>query len=330
MLQDQYGRQITYLRISVTDRCNFRCVYCMPAEGVPWQSHAAIMQYEEIAEVVRVAASQGINEIRLTGGEPLVRKDLPDLVRLIAAIPGIRDISLTTNGILLDKMAAPLAQAGLRRVNISLDTLDAGRFARITRGGSLDRFWAGLHAAELAGFSPIKLNVVAMRGVNDDELVDLARLSMDHHWQVRFIEIMPIRNQESWGLDFPSPESVYISIQEILRILEPLGLEPVGAAHTVGNGPAREYRLDGAVGTVGFISPLGEKFCDHCNRLRLTADGFLRPCLLKEIEIPVLPALRAGEPILPLLQKAVALKPSSHELEEESYSTGRCMRQIGG
>jgi cyclic pyranopterin phosphate synthase len=286
------------------------------------------MQYEEIAEVVRVAASQGINEVRLTGGEPLVRKDLPDLVRLIAAIPGIQDISLTTNGILLDKMAAPLAQAGLRRVNISLDTLDPGKYTRITRGGSLDRFWDGLHAAELAGFKPIKLNVVAMRGINEDELVDLARLSMDHRWQVRFIEIMPIRNQESWGPDLPSPESVYISTQEILKILEPLGLEPVG--HAVGNGPAHEYRLHGGVGTVGFISPLGEKFCDRCNRLRLTADGFLRPCLLKEIEIPVLPALRAGEPILPLLQKAVALKPSSHELEEESYSTGRCMRQIGG
>jgi cyclic pyranopterin phosphate synthase len=332
MLQDQYGRRITYLRISVTDRCNFRCVYCMPVEGVPWQAHGAIMQYEEIADVVRVAASQGINEVRLTGGEPLVRKDLPVLVRLINAIPGIRDISLTTNGILLDKMAGPLAQAGLKRVNISLDTLEPQRFTRITRGGSLARFWDGLHAAEMAGLNPIKLNVVVMRGVNDDELVDLARLSMEHDWQVRFIEIMPIRNQESWGPGFPAPEDVYFSIQEMLKILEPLGLDAVDytRAHSVGSGPAREYRLRGAVGTVGFISPLGEKFCDSCNRLRLTADGFLRPCLLKEIEIPVLPALRAGESILPLLQKAVALKPSSHELEEENYSTGRCMRQIGG
>ena len=328
MLQDQYGRQITYLRISVTDRCNFRCVYCMPVDGVPWQSPAAIMQYEEIAEVVRVAASQGIREVRLTGGEPLVRKDLPELVSLINAIPGIDDISLTTNGILLDKMAEPLARAGLKRVNISLDTLDPQRFTRITRGGSLARFWDALKAAEAAGLFPIKFNVVAMRGVNDDELVDLARLSMAHDWQVRFIEIMPIRNQETWGPGFPSPEDVYLSIQEMLKILEPLGLEPV--EHSIGSGPAREYRLRGASGTVGFISPLGEKFCDTCNRLRLTADGFLRPCLLKEIEIPVLPALRAGEPILPLLLKAVALKPSSHELEEEHYSTGRCMRQIGG
>ncbi len=328
MLQDQYGRQITYLRISVTDRCNFRCVYCMPAEGIPWQSHTAIMQYEEIAEVVRVAASQGVNEVRLTGGEPLVRKDLPELVSLIRAIPGINDISLTTNGILLDKMAAPLAEAGLKRVNISLDTLDPQKFTRITRGGSLSRFWDGLHAAETAGLHPIKLNVVAMRGVNDDELIDLARLSMQHDWQVRFIEIMPIRNQETWGPGFPLPEDVYFPIQEMHKILAPLGLEAV--EHSVGNGPAREYRLRGAVGTVGFISPLGEKFCEGCNRLRLTADGFLRPCLLKEIEIPVLPALRAGESILPLLQKAVALKPSSHELEEENYPTGRCMRQIGG
>lgn len=328
MLQDQYGRQITYLRISVTDRCNFRCVYCMPVGGVPWQSHAAIMHYEEIVEVVRVAASQGINEVRLTGGEPLVRKDLPELVRMINAVPGIQDISLTTNGILLDKMAGPLAQAGLKRVNISLDTLNPEKFTRITRGGSLVRFWDGLHAAEMAGLNPIKLNVVVMRGVNEDELVDLAYLSIDHGWQVRFIEIMPIRNQESWGPGFPSPESTYLPIQEMLRILEPFGLEPV--EHAVGSGPAREYRLHGAAGTVGFISPLSEKFCDRCNRLRLTADGFLRPCLLKDIEIPILPALRAGEPILPLIQKAVALKPSSHDLEEENYSTGRCMRQIGG
>jgi GTP 3',8-cyclase len=330
MLQDQYGRQITYLRISVTDRCNFRCIYCMPVDGIPWQPHVEIMHYEEIAEVVRVAASQGINEVRLTGGEPLVRKDLPELVRLISAIPGIQDVSLTTNGTLLDKMAVPLAQAGLKRVNISLDTLDPAKFTRITRGGSLARCLDGLRAAEMAGLNPIKLNVVAMRGVNDNELVDLARLSIEHDWQVRFIEIMPIRNQESWGPDFPSPESVYFSIQEMLKMLEPLGLEPAGGAHAVGSGPAREYRLYGARGTIGFISPLGEKFCDSCNRLRLTADGFLRPCLLKEIEIPILPTLRAGEPVLPLIQQAVALKPSSHELEDEHYSAGRCMRQIGG
>ncbi|MGD0006511.1 MAG: GTP 3',8-cyclase MoaA [Anaerolineaceae bacterium] len=328
MLQDQYGRQITYLRISVTDRCNFRCVYCMPVDGVLWQSHGAIMHYEEIVEVVRVAVSQGVSEVRLTGGEPLVRKDLPELVRLISAIPGIQDISLTTNGILLDKLAGPLAQAGLKRVNISLDTLDPEKYNRITRGGSLIRFWDGLHAAEIAGLNPIKLNVVAMRGVNDEELVDLARLSLEHDWQVRFIEIMPIRNQESWGPGFPSPEGVYLSIQEMLKIFEPCGLLPV--EHAVGSGPAREYRLQGAAGTIGFISPLGEKFCDSCNRLRLTADGFLRPCLLKDIEIPILPALRAGESILPLLMKAVELKPSSHELEEERYSSGRCMRQIGG
>jgi cyclic pyranopterin phosphate synthase len=300
----------------------------MPVDGIPWQSHAVIMHYEEIVEVARVAASQGVSEVRLTGGEPLVRQDLPELVRLISAVHGIQDISMTTNGILLDKLAAPLAQAGLKRVNISLDTLDPEKYTRITRGGSLIRFWDGLHAAEMAGLNPIKLNVVAMRGVNDDELVDLARLSLEHDWQVRFIEIMPIRNQESWGLGFPSPESVYLSIQEMLKIFEPYGLQPV--EHAVGSGPAREYRLQGAAGTIGFISPLGERFCDSCNRLRLTADGFLRPCLLKDIEIPVLPALRAGEPILPLLMKAVELKPTRHELEEEHYSTGRCMRQIGG
>ncbi len=249
-------------------------------------------------------------------------------MRLISAIPGIQDISLTTNGILLDQLAVPLAQAGLKRVNISLDTLDPEKYYRITRGGSLSRFWDGLHVAEIAGLNPIKLNVVAMRGVNDEELVSLARLSLEHAWQVRFIEIMPIRNQGSWGPGFPSPASVYLSIQEMLKILESCGLQTV--EHTVGSGPAREYRLRGARGTIGFISPLGEKFCESCNRLRLTADGFLRPCLLKDVEIPLLPALRAGESILPLLRQAVDLKPSSHELEEEHYSGGRCMRQIGG
>jgi GTP 3',8-cyclase len=328
MLIDPFGRQITYLRISVTDRCNLRCVYCMPAEGIDWQPHPAIIRYEEIAEIVKEAARQGINEVRLTGGEPLARQGVPELVRMIANIPGIDDISLTTNGVLLEKYAGPLAAAGLKRVNISLDTLQPEKFRRITRGGQMERVFAGLKAAEAEGLSPIKINTVAMRGINEDEILDLARLSLDHPWQMRFIELMPVNNQQPWGDDFPQPEQAYLSIQEIEQILEPLGLEAVDGK--VGNGPAREYRLKGGQGTVGFINPLGDSVCEKCNRLRLTADGNIRPCLLSDIEIPVLPALRAGEPILPYLQKAVALKPEGHGLTKVFEPGRRCMMQIGG
>jgi len=328
MLIDRYGRQMTYLRVSVTDRCNFRCVYCMPAEGVARHTHQEIIRYEEIAAIVRVAATQGIREVRLTGGEPLVRKDLPDLVRMIAAIPGIEDISLTTNAILLEELAGPLAQAGLRRVNVSLDTLNSEKFARISRGGAFERSWRGIVAAEAHGLTPIKLNMVVLRGVNDDELLDMASLSLTHPWHVRFIELMPVNNQQAWGPGFPDPAQMYVSIQEMLERLEVLGLE---RAHSgVGSGPAQEYRLRGGLGTVGFISPLGDAFCGECNRLRLTADGNLRPCLLSDVEIPVLAALRAGQPILPLLQAAVEAKPMGHELSHVVRAMSRCMQQIGG
>lgn len=328
MLQDRYGRRITYLRISVTDRCNLRCVYCMPSEGVTWQPHHSILTYEEIAEVVRVAAEQGVNEVRLTGGEPLVRPDLPELVRLIAEVPGIEDISLTTNGLLLERHAQALAQAGLKRVNISLDTLDAQKFARITRGGQLERTLAGIEAAERCGLTPIKINAVAMRGVNDDELVSLASLTLTRPWHVRFIELMPVLNQSPWGADFPSPQEIYLSIQEMQALLAPLGLEPMH--ERVGNGPAQEFRLRGGLGKVGFISPLGESFCEGCNRLRLTADGHLRPCLLSDVEIPVMEALRSGEPLLPYFEQALDAKPMGHELPQNLHPTGRCMMQIGG
>ena len=199
MLIDSWGRQITYLRISVTDRCNLRCVYCMPPEGIQLQAHADILRYEEIAEVVRAAAQEGVREVRLTGGEPLTRPNLPALVGMLASIPGIEDISLTTNALLLERFALPLAEAGLKRVNISLDTIRPERFARITRGGSFEQAWRGILSAEQAGLTPIKINVVAMRGINDDEFIDLARLSVDHPWQVRFIEIMPVKNRVCLG-----------------------------------------------------------------------------------------------------------------------------------
>ena len=337
MLIDHWGRPITYLRVSVTDRCNLRCVYCMPPEGIPQVSHAAVMRYEEIAEVVRLAAAQGIRRVRLTGGEPLVRLGLPDLVRMLAAIPGIEDLSLTTNGILLERLAPALKDAGLHRVNVSLDTLDPQKFSRITRGvfpraGDEPSFlsaWRGIEAAEAAGLTPIKINVVAMRGVNDDELRDLALLTLRRGWHVRFIELMPLSNQSSWGEGFPDPQSVYLSIPEIKAALTPLGLQPVESS-AAGNGPAREYRLPGAAANVGFISPLSDHFCQQCNRLRLTADGSFRPCLLLDEEVPFLSALRSGQSILPYLQQAVDRKPAGHELAQRRLPTQRTMRQIGG
>ncbi len=328
MLMDRFGRRITYLRISVTDRCNLRCVYCMPPEGIELQPHENILTYEEILQVVQVAASQGVSEVRLTGGEPLVRRGLPDLVRKIAAVPGIQDISLTTNGILLENLARPLAEAGLHRINVSMDTLDPLRFARITRGGSIRRVFAGLEAAEQAGLNPVKINVVAMRGVNDDELLDLALLSRDHPWNVRFIELMPVKNQAPWGEGFLPPGRIYLSVQEILEALSGLDLQPL--KEKVGSGPAQEFSLPGGRGTVGVISPLGSCFCQDCNRLRLTADGSLRPCLLNDGEVSVRDALRAGEDLLPLIQKAVQLKPKGHELDAGDTPNVRCMGQIGG
>jgi GTP 3',8-cyclase len=328
VLRDPFGRQITYLRISITDRCNLRCVYCMPPEGIPWKSHAQIMRYEEIADVVRIAAENGIREVRLTGGEPLVRHNLPELVGMISAIPGIEDISLTTNGALLEKYAQALSDAGLQRVNISLDTLDPEKFRRITRFGTLEQTLRGIEAVEECGLKPIKINTVAMRGVNDDEIVKIALLSMDHPWDIRFIELMPINNQRPWGEGFESPDQIYFSLQEMKALLEPLGLKTEEIK--VGSGPAREYRLRGGMGTVGFISPLGEHFCVTCNRLRLTADGYLRPCLLSDVEIPLLQAMRAGEPILPLLQKAIEIKPAAHELNKDHLPEERSMNEIGG
>jgi cyclic pyranopterin phosphate synthase len=328
MLVDRFGRRVTYLRVSVTDRCNLRCVYCMPPEGIQLRPRADILSFEEIAGLVRLAAQHGIQKVRLTGGEPLVRAGLPDLVRMIAAIPGIEDISLTTNGLLLERLAPALKDAGLRRVNVSLDTLNPEKFARITRGGSFETVWRGLEAAQFLGLAPIKINAVAMRGVNDDELLDLARLSADRGWHVRFIELMPVCNQAPWGPGFPDPAAIYLSIPEIKRLLEPLALVALpGHLH---DGPAREFQIPGAQGRIGFISPLSEHFCEECNRLRLTADGAFRPCLLQDIEVPVLTAMRAGADVLPLMQQAVDAKPSGHELAQASLPRARCMLQIGG
>lgn len=329
MLIDRFERQVTYLRVSVTDRCNLRCVYCLPPEGVVWQPHSALLSYEEIVQVVRLAAQHGVRAVRLTGGEPLLRKNLPDLVAMIAAIAGIEDISLTTNGVLLHDQVHRLAAAGLKRINVSLDTLQPDKYARITRGGSLERIWQGLLEAQHVGLSPIKLNVVAMRGVNDDELPDLARLTLCYPWHVRFIEMMPLQNQAAWGDGLPDPALAALSIGEMMTIFHPLNLQPV--ENEVGSGPARDFRLPGARGRIGFISPLGEPFCTGCNRLRLTADGNLRPCLLHDIEVPIRDALRRGEDLLPYFRQALAEKPIAHTLNQDHRpSSGRCMMQIGG
>jgi cyclic pyranopterin phosphate synthase len=328
MLIDSLGRQITYLRVSVTDRCNSRCVYCLPPDGVQWKTHDEILRYEEIAEIVRIMAGEGVHAVRLTGGEPLVRPHLPVLVEMLAAIPGIDDISLTTNGLLLEKQAKSLAQAGLKRINVSLDTLKPELFHRITRVGDFDQVMRGLETAENCGLAPIKINMVVMRWINENEITAMARLSLTHPWDIRYIELMPIGNLSPWGDGFPAPKSMYYPIQEIRDQLEPLGLEPV--REKSGNGPAQEYQLRGGLGRIGLIAAIGEAFCGNCNRLRLTADGFLRPCLMSNVEFNIKEALRSGQPILPLIQQTVQAKPLGHELAHRPAPEGRCMMQIGG
>ncbi len=327
-LTDRFGRPITYLRISVTDRCNLRCVYCMPESGLQWQPRENLLKAEEIATIAEAAAQGGVKRIRLTGGEPLVRPDILEIVERIASIPGIEEVSLTTNAMLLERLARPLASAGLKRVNISLDTLSAIKFKRITRGGNIDWLWRGIAAAERAGLAPLKLNTVVVNGLNADELPALARLTIENPWHIRFIELMPVGNAQNWGEGFPTQPDRYISVQEMQMRLSTFNLESV--VNPIGNGPARTFRIPAALGTVGFISPLGEHFCQSCNRLRLTADGHLRPCLLLDGEVNIRNAVRAGEPLLPFLQQAVDSKPQGHELLLQHYPESRRMAQIGG
>jgi len=325
MLIDRFGRRITYLRISVTDRCNLRCVYCLPASGVEWIAREEILRVEEIAEVVRVGVALGLTRVRLTGGEPLVREGVVELVRLLSAIPQLEDLSLTTNGVLLARRAEALARAGLRRANISLDTLLANRFSRITRFGSIGDVRAGIEAALDAGLHPVKLNVVVMRGVNDDEIVELGRLAVDRPLHVRFIELMPIG-------DYFARERLVPS-EEILARLSALGeLRPFDGP--VGCGPARAYTWAGARGSVGIIGAVTQAFCARCNRLRLTATGQLRPCLDQESAVDLLPALRPAvdrERLAHLIRDAVAAKPEQHTMAQREVGSPRlCMAGVGG
>jgi cyclic pyranopterin phosphate synthase len=322
-LLDPFGRSINYLRISVTDRCNLRCIYCMPPEGVPQMSHSEILSYEEIRTVVRAAAELGINKIRLTGGEPLVRAELPKLIKMLSRIEGIQELSLTTNGTLLKNYALELRQAGLSRINLSLDTLKPDRFRYITRLGRLKDVLEGISAAKKAGFDPVKINAVVMQGINDDEILDFARMTCEEGCHVRFIELMPFKGMAE-----------FVPSVEVRQRISLLGkLEPCPSI--TGNGPARYYRLAGAKGTIGFISPLTElPFCSRCNRIRLTPDGRLRPCLLGEDEIDLKMPLRnnaSTEELRRLILKAVASKPEHHHLEGgNGRPVKRKMSQIGG
>jgi len=322
-LSDSFQRPINYLRISVTDRCNLRCVYCMPAQGITLLPHSEILSYEEIQAVARAAAALGINKLRLTGGEPLVRSDLPYLVAMLSQIEGIDDMALTTNGVFLGRYAAPLREAGLKRVNVSLDTLKRDRFRRITRQDKLGDVLDGIERAKAVGLNPVKINMVVIPGINDDEVLDFARLTLKDGWHVRFIERMPFGNGD--GSSF-IPTS---QIQERLLLLGPL--EP--CRHSQGNGPAKYFRFPGAPGTVGFITPLSEHFCFNCNRLRLTVDGKLRPCLLSDEEVDLKTHLRRGasvEELKGFIQQAVAQKPERHHLAEGLLPKGRAMCQVGG
>ncbi len=325
-LSDSFQRPINYLRISVTDRCNLRCIYCMPPGGVSLMSHGDILSYEEIYTVAQAAAELGINKLRITGGEPLVRLGLPSLIEMLAEIEAIDDISLTTNGTLLGDYAAELKQAGLQRVNVSLDTLKADRFGLITRSeSSLSQVLEGIEAARAAGLEPVKLNMVVIAGVNDDELLDFAAKTINEEWHVRFIELMPLAGEDASA-------SRFISASEMRQRLEQLGeLEP--CLPSIGNGPAKYFRFSQAKGSVGFITPISEHFCFHCNRLRLTADGKLRPCLLSDYEIDLKAPLRSGISLAglkQLIEEAVANKPLRHNLAKGYVPRERPFSQVGG
>lgn len=324
---DAYERPIQYLRVSVTDRCNLRCVYCMPEEGVPRLAHEDVLRNEEIVRIVRIAVDLGFHHIRLTGGEPLVRRGIVDLVADLARIPGLDDLSMTTNGILLREYAVPLARAGLHRVNISLDTLRPERFRQMTRWGDLEDVLAGREAALAAGLRPVKVNMVVIRGLNDDEVVDMARLTLEPDWHIRFIEVMPLGAGVHWVGDGVVPS---VEIRE--RIEAVLGpLTPVYGE--VGVGPARYYQLPKAKGTIGFISAITEHFCQYCNRLRLTSDGRLLPCLLSDRTIDLRTPLRNGatdEELRALFLQAVIAKPRGHALAEAACPSALPMSHIGG
>jgi len=335
-LSDLFNRPINYLRISVTDRCNLRCIYCLPPEGINLLPHGEILTYEEIATVARLAAELGINKVRLTGGEPLVRAKLPELVGMLAEIGTIDDISLTTNGTLLKKYAGELKRACLNRVNVSLDSLNRDKFKRITRREKLGEVLRGIEASRACGLNPVKVNMVVMRGINDDEIVDFAKLTITDGWHVRFIELMPFAADNppeghSTG-EKTNINTQFMSADEVKERLGSLGkLEP--SYPIIGNGPAKYFRFSQAGGTVGFITPVSQHFCFNCNRLRLTAEGKLRPCLLSDREVDLRQPLRSDaspEELKKVIIEAIQSKPQKHQLPQRRASGKRLMSQVGG
>ena len=324
-LLDTYHRRIDYMRISVTDRCDLRCIYCTE-KSVPRLTHGDILRYEEIQKIVQAAARLGVKSLRITGGEPLMRPDLGNLIKMLVQVEGIDDISLTTNGTLLSRYADELKVAGLKRVNISLDTFKADKFKSITGSDKLKDVFSGIEAAKKARLEPIKINVVVMRGINDNEILDFARMSINEGWHVRYIEKMPLVTAELDNNQLVSVAEMMATVQKSLGQLEP-------CMAAVGNGPAKYYKLPNARGTIGFIGPVTDCFCSQCNRFRITADGGLRPCLLEDDEIDIKGPLRSGASIgelEQLMRQAAALKRERHRLNETFVPGRKKMWQIGG
>ena len=328
-MRDSYDREINYLRVSITDRCNLRCVYCMPKEGVSLLGHEDILRYEEILRIIRTAVKLGITKVRITGGEPLVRRGAVDFIASLMRVEGLEDVTLTTNGILLEPFAQKLADAGVRRINVSLDSLDPVKYEKITRGGDLRTVLRGIDAVQEAGLSPIKINIVAVRGYNDDEILDFAKIACSRPFQVRFIELMPFDGSGLTERQFVSNEEILEKVRSVYRLSRVNGKEENG-------GPARMYGVDGGQGKIGFISPLTHHFCHACNRLRLTADGCLRACLLREKYVDLRTPLRNGcddDALEERIRKAIAQKPRGHEMISGDNSRRACatnMSQIGG
>jgi cyclic pyranopterin phosphate synthase len=328
-LVDGYGRTIDYLRISITDHCNLKCYYCTPFSGRSHLEHSEILTYEEMLSVARAAAATGITKIRVTGGEPLVRKGVVEFCRMLSQIDGLKSLALTTNGIYLAEMAEPLFKAGIRRINISLDTLKPERFEKITGYDWLPRVLAGIKRAERIGMHPIKINTVVMRGINDDEIGDLARLTLDKPYHVRFIELMPTDSPACGDYD-----SLFMPVEEFMKKINQIGRVQIEAA-TNSCGPAKLCKLPGAAGKVGFIAPISWHFCGSCNRLRLTADGKIKTCLFSREEIDIKTPLRTGanqNEIIKIFAQAVANKPIGHHLNANDHQNAcqRAMRAIGG
>ena len=325
-LVDQHRRSIDYLRLSITDRCNLHCTYCMPEEGMPVLSHADVLTYEEIIRLVELVSRMGISKVRITGGEPLVRKGVLHLCRKISQMSRIKSLSITTNGVFLEDFAEGLLESGITRINVSLDTLQPAKYALITRRDCFQKVWNGIERALRLGFHPVKLNAVVVKGLNDDEIEALAQLTYRYPFHVRFIEFMPFNTEDH--------SSSFLSSDEILRRLEKIGpLLPTRVEN--GNGPARHFQLPGAVGKIGIISPISHHFCPTCNRLRLTADGKLRTCLFAQEETDLRGLLRGNasdEAVFSAIRDAIQRKPERHALESRLFRKciGRPMAAIGG